>query len=101
MTRLSFGTLAMALLLPVAAHAGVMQSACLASDRPAANLAVCGCIQQVADMTLTGGDQRRAAAFFRDPDQAQKARLSKRGDDTDFWQRYTNFGDMAGVYCSG
>jgi hypothetical protein len=81
--------------------AGPIESACLRSDRKAANRALCGCIQQVADMTLRGGDQRRAAGFFRDPDKAQQVKMSKRDNDDAFWERYKSFGDQAEAYCAG
>ena len=42
------------------AVAGPIERACMASDR-GGNRSLCGCIQQAADMTLSGGDQRRAA----------------------------------------
>lgn len=83
------------------ASAGPIERACLQSDRKAANRAVCGCIQQVADMTLRGADQRKAAKFFTNPDQAQEVRMSKRNSDNDFWARYKNFGATAEAYCAG
>jgi hypothetical protein len=70
-----------ALALPLSATiaaAGPIERACLGSDRKAANRATCGCIQQVADTTLRGSDQRRAAKFFTDPDQAQETMNSGR-----------------------
>ena len=85
--------------LSTAAAAGPIESACLRSDRGASR-ALCSCIQQVADMTLRGGDQRRAAKFFRDPDQAQEVRMSKRDSDNEFWRRYRAFGDAAEAYCA-
>jgi hypothetical protein len=83
------------------AFAGPIESACLRSDRKAANRALCGCIQQVADMTLPGADQRRAAGFFRDPDKAQQVKMSKRNNDDAFWDRYKAFGAQAEAYCAG
>jgi hypothetical protein len=83
------------------AFAGQIERACLRSDRDAANRALCSCIQQVADMTLRGGDQRRAAAFFRDPDRAHETWMSKRDSDDAFWERYKNFGATAEAYCAG
>ena len=56
-----------------AAMAGPIERACMASDR-GGNRALCGCIQQVADMVLSKSDQRRAAGFFADPDKAQQVR---------------------------
>ena len=71
------------------------------SGRAAANRSLCRCIQGVADATLTRGDQRRAARFFRDPHQAQEVRMSKSAADNAFWARYRAFGDMAETYCAG
>ena len=83
------------------ASAGPIERACLSSGRDAANRSVCSCIQQVADMTLRGADQRKAAVFFRNPDKAQDTFMSKRDADDAFWERYKNFGDTAEAYCAG
>ena len=101
MTKTLIAASLLALALPMTATAGPIESACLRSDRQAANRALCGCIQQVADMTLKGSDQRKAAKFFRDPDQAQKVRMSKSDSDNEFWARYKNFGETAAAYCGG
>lgn len=82
-------------------HAGAIESACLRSDRPAANRSLCGCIQRVADQTLTRGDQRLAASFFRDPDRAQEVRMSTSSRDNEFWDRYRAFADRAEAVCAG
>ena len=84
-----------------AAMAGPIQNACLQAGRQGANSALCGCIQQVADITLGGSDQRRAAAFFKDPDKAQAAHMSKTHGDDAFWERYVIFGQQAEMACSG
>ena len=76
-----------------AAMAGPIERAC--------NRAVCGCIQQVADMTLRGSDQRRAAKLMKDPDLAHEVWVSKRGADDAFWDRYKAFGQQAEAYCAG
>ena len=86
---------------PMIAISGPIDSACMRSDRKAANRALCNCIQQAADMTLTNSDQRRAAKFFSDPDEAQEVRMSKSDRDNQFWARYRAFGDMAEAYCAG
>lgn len=83
-----------------AASAGPIERACLKSDRKAATRSLCGCIQQVADMTLTGSDQRQAAKFFRDPHRAQEVRQSDRRAHEAFWQRYKRFGETAELYCT-
>lgn len=91
-----------AMALPVfstTASAGPIESACQRSERGASR-SLCSCIQQVADMTLRNSDQRRAAKFFRDPDQAQEVRMSKRDADNEFWARYRAFGDAAEAYCA-
>lgn len=83
------------------ALAGPIETACNRSDRAAASPAMCGCLQQVADMTLRGADQKRAAKFFTDPEQAQEVRMSTSDRDNAFWDRYTNFGATAEAYCAG
>lgn len=83
------------------AMAGPIERGCLKSGRDAANRATCACVQKVADMTLTGSDQRRAAKFFSDPDEAHKVWLSKKASDDAFWERYKGFGAMAEAYCAG
>lgn len=90
-----------AMTLSTAAQAGPVERACLRSDRAGAAGAVCACIQQVADMTLTGSDQRRAASFFKDPEKAQDVFLSQSASDDAFWDRYQNFGRTAEAYCGG
>ena len=84
-----------------AASAGPIQNACLQAGRQGANPALCGCIQQVADITLQGADQRRAAAFFKNPDKAQDVHMSHSPGDDAFWQRYLIFGQQAEMACSG
>ena len=79
-------------LAPRTAYAdGPIRSACLGTDRMAANDRLCGCVQAVADATLNGSERRRAAAFFRNPHQAQVVRQSDRPGDEVFWQRYKSF----------
>lgn len=82
------------------AMAGPIERACMASDR-GGNRALCGCIQQAADMTLSGGDQRRAAKFFKDPDAAHATWVSQSAADDAFWERYKSFGQTAEAYCAG
>ena len=81
------------------AVAGPIDSACVRSDRARGNAPLCGCIQQVANQTLSRSDQRRAASFFRDPHQAQEVRMSKSDADNAFWARYKRFASQAEAYC--
>ena len=69
-------------------------------SRQSASRSLCGCIQNVADVVLTYGDQRRAAKFFTNPQQAQDVRQSDRAADEAFWLRYKSFGDHAESYCA-
>jgi hypothetical protein len=81
------------------ATAGPIERACMASDR-GANRSLCGCIQQAADMTLSGGDQRRAAKFFKNPEAAHATWVSQSSSDDAFWERYKQFGATAEASCA-
>lgn len=96
---LAAALIALSLSLPTAAAAGPIERACLAASN--GTRSVCACIQRVADQTLQGGDQRRAARFFANPDAAQEMRVSRGQGDSAFWQRYRNFGSTAEAYCAG
>ncbi|MHA6325240.1 hypothetical protein [Roseivivax sp. CAU 1753] len=80
---------------------GPIYSACMASDRKARSRTLCGCVQASADGTLSGGDQRRAASFFRDPQEAHDVKYSKTPRDDAFWDRYEVFVDRAERSCRG
>ena len=96
--RLMIAAAAVVLTTPLAV-AGPVDSACMRSERAAGNGQLCGCIQQVADMTLSRADQRRAAKFFADADEAQQVRMSKSDSDNAFWARYKAFTGAAEAYC--
>lgn len=85
---------------PQGASAGAIENACVRSDRPQATRALCRCIDSVAQGTLTRSEQRRAARFFSDPDEAQRVRMSKTARDNEFWDRYRAFGAQAEQYCA-
>ena len=78
---------------------GDVAKACISGGRDAANRALCSCVQQVANQSLSGADQRRAAGFFDDPEAAQQVRLSDRSSDAAFWTRYRAFADRAAESC--
>ncbi|RLJ60470.1 hypothetical protein BCF46_0671 [Litoreibacter meonggei] len=82
-----------------AALAGPIERACLKADRKAASRPLCNCVQQVADLTLSSGDQRLAATFFSDPHRAQVIRQSDNSGHEKFWKRYKQFGANAESYC--
>nr|WP_246849297.1 arginine transporter [Rubellimicrobium arenae] len=78
---------------------GDIGRACMAGGRNAANAQLCSCIQGVANQSLSGSDQRRAAGFFEDPQSAQEVRQSNRPGDEAFWRRYKAFADRAAAIC--
>lgn len=82
---------------PVAS--GPISDACLASDRKARSPALCGCIQAVANQTLSGAEQRRALGFYRDPHSAQEVRTSDRPADQRFWETYIAYAERAERVC--
>lgn len=81
------------------AWAGAIERACMKADRSAASRPLCNCVQQVADLTLSAGDQRLAATFFKDPHRAQEIRQSDNRSHEAFWLRYKQFGANAETYC--
>jgi|SRR6056297_561714 len=83
--------------MPVAS--GPVSDACLASGRKARSPALCGCVQAVANDTLSGGDQRRAVGFYRDLQSAQDTRQSDRPRDERFWEAYTAYAERAERVC--
>mgnify|MGYP001299839353 CR=1 FL=1 len=93
-------TVALMALAPVPALAGPVENACNRSDRSAATRSLCRCIDNVAQQTLTRSEQRRAARFFSNPDEAQAVRMSRSAADNEFWARYRAFGDAAERFCS-
>lgn len=97
---LSASVLALATMAPLSALAGPIESACNRSERPGASRQLCRCIEAAADHTLTRSEQRRAARFFTNPDEAQSVRMSSTRADNEFWARYRNFGALAEQMCS-
>lgn len=78
---------------------GPIQSACMASDRKARSRELCGCIQAVADQTLSGAQQRVAVSFYDDPHKAQEIRQSDKRAHEEFWQDYKTYGERAEQIC--
>ncbi|MEO9683849.1 MAG: hypothetical protein ABJF86_17855 [Tateyamaria sp.] len=78
---------------------GPIFQGCVQSDRKQANRSRCGCVQSVANQSLSAGEQRRGAAFFKNPHQAQVTRTSDRPADERFWLRWKAFGDQAARVC--
>jgi hypothetical protein len=85
-------------ILATSATAGPVGSACLDSGRGASR-PLCACIGNVADMTLSGPDQKLAARLFSDPDKAEEIRVSDSNRHKSFWSRYQSFAATAGSLC--
>lgn len=81
--------------------AGPISSACIGAGRKAANRRLCGCVQSVANRTLTHSDQRLATTFFSNPHQAQVVRQSDNPRNEAFWKRYKAFAGTAEKTCKG
>lgn len=78
---------------------GDIGQACVDGGRRDASPALCTCVQQVADQTLSNRDQARAVAFFEEPQLAQDTRQSDNASDRAFWTRYRAFTDLATEIC--
>jgi hypothetical protein len=79
---------------------GPISNACEKSGRKEASSARCGCVQAVADRSLSNAEQRRGAKFFADPHQAQETRQSSRASDESFWLTWKEFGNKAATLCA-
>ncbi len=99
MKRLALLPLAVMTISGSPVSATQIERACLSSDRPGISRALCGCIQDAANITLSSKDQRLAATFFKDPNRAQDVRKSDTRADDAFWERYQNFGKAAETHC--
>lgn len=89
-----------ALLPSQAAFAGgSIERACMRADRASASRALCSCIQNVAEATLTGSERSKVAKFFKDPHKSQATRQSDRRSDETFWKKYKKFGQTVVAHC--
>ena len=86
-------------LVPSIATGGPIRAACLRSDRPRANAMLCGCIQSVADRTLSSAHQKRGAGWFAEPHEAQEVRQSDRRGDEAMWEAWKAFAATAERTC--
>ena len=78
---------------------GPISKACMASDRKARSPSLCGCIQSVANRSLSASDQRTAATFYADPHRAQEMRQSDNASHERFWLKYKAYGKKAAATC--
>ena len=75
------------------------KKACMASDRKARSRERCGCIQAVANDTLSASDQRLAVTFYGDPHKAQEIRQSDNAGHERFWKTYKAYAQSAAAVC--
>lgn len=80
-------------------QANPIEQACLRSDRDGVSRAVCACVGDAAELTLTWSDMRTGARFFTDLDRAQDVQLSDTRRDDAFWDRWQSFGNTAEALC--
>jgi hypothetical protein len=78
---------------------GEVGRACMTAGRDAASPTLCSCIQGVANQSMSGPDQRRAARLLGDPDEAEKVRSSDGFRDESFWEHYRAFAARAEAIC--
>ena len=71
----------------------------MAATRAAASPALCGCVQQVANQTLSASDRSRVADFFADPEVAHAMRINDSPFADSFWERYQNFVRTSETVC--
>jgi len=96
---LSSAALSAFLLIPMSADANPVERACLQSDRQAASRSLCRCIGYAAEQTLSYGEMRIGARFFRDPERSVDVQLSDSRRNEAFWTSWRRFSDTAGRMC--
>lgn len=80
---------------------GPINSACLAQGRRDATRARCGCIQAVANQSLSRSQQQRSVRYFDDPGQLQEVRQSSSASNRAFWDAWKRFAETAETVCGG
>jgi hypothetical protein len=84
---------------PSAYATGPIQTACLRADRKAASRQLCGCVQAVANQSLSASDRSLAASFYADPHRAQEIRQSDNARHEVFWEKYKAYAARAERVC--
>lgn len=97
--KLIYPVLAAAFLaVPTTALANPIQRACMASERDSSR-ALCSCIGDAADNTLSRSQMREGARWFDDPQRAQDTRQSDRERDEAMWAAWRTFSSLAQQSC--
>lgn len=100
MMKLTALVIAASLAVQPVMAAGIVERACVKSDRKKATRTACNCVQRVANVKLSRSDQKLAAKFFKDPHLSQEVRQSDNPSKEQFWLRYKAFGNLAASTCS-
>jgi hypothetical protein len=79
---------------------GPIYSACMSDGRRSASRARCGCVQAVADLELSGSEQRRGAGYFKNPHALQQVRQSDSSSNERFWRAWKAYGQRAEGLCA-
>ncbi|MDW3224360.1 MAG: hypothetical protein R8G34_16020 [Paracoccaceae bacterium] len=79
---------------------GPIGSACLAQNRRSATQQRCGCIQEVANRTLTSSQQARSTRFFNEPSLLQDVRQSSAPSNVRFWEAWQRFAETSQAVCA-
>ena len=78
---------------------GPISSACQSAGHKQASRSRCGCVQAVANRSLSRSEQIRGASFFKDPQKAQDTRQSDNAASERFWKKWKAYGDDAARVC--
>lgn len=78
---------------------GDIYTACRDAGRSEATDQRCGCVQWVADQTLTSSQQQRGAGYFVNQQGLQDTRQSDGSANERFWSAWKTFGQQAGLQC--
>ena len=95
------GTITTPKVVPLPFATGPIYSACQADGRKAASRARCGCVQAVANQSLSGADQKRGVKYFNDPAKLQEVRQSDNPGNERFWLAWKEYGQAAVAQCKG
>ena len=79
---------------------GPIASACRAAGRKEASRARCGCVQAVANRSLSSSEQQRGVPFFNNPQRSQDVRQSGNASNERFWKKWKTFSTQAGRMCT-
>ncbi len=79
---------------------GPIAQACRTAGRKQASRSRCGCVQAVADRSLSQSEQRKGAVFFKDPHKAQQTRQSDNPANERFWKKWKAYGNEAARLCT-